>query len=72
MQWALSVIVLDVRCEMESFKNMLGHMQALIDLMEHRTDVPYMLKGEVSYIRSVLEDVDRRMKKDLEGYKETT
>ena len=62
---------------MDMFKKMVVSILGLLDLMEtyaasEANNVPYMLKGEVSYLRSVLEDVDRRMKKDLEGYKEAS
>ncbi len=57
---------------MDAFKAMLAETVAKLDVLKHRSDMSYMLKGEVSYIRSVLEDVDRRMNKEHNGYKEAS
>ena len=57
---------------MDAFKAMLAETVAKLDVLKHRSDMSYMLKCEVSYLRSVLDDVDRRMKKDLEGYEEAS
>ena len=41
---------------------MLAEVLAKLDVVEHSTDVPYMLQCEVAYLISVVEDVDARMK----------
>ncbi len=57
--------------KMDAFKAMLAETLTKIHGLEHRFDVPYMLLCEAKYLKAVIEDVDQRMNKDCNGYKES-
>ena len=60
-QWNMEAV-------MEAFKEMLAKILKDANVMEHRPDVPYALQIEVKYLISVVEDIDKRMKRRIEGY----
>lgn len=58
---------------MDVFKVMLASMlEEVVAMEEYEADevnfVPYLLKCEMSFLRGTLEDVERRMKKNCNGY----